>query len=365
MQSAVGLLGFLNLLAGHPTSGRIALYVTAFVLVFALQSLHCALWGSRLRARYGGWTLAAQALLTYGPLCVLGLAWAGMSGFLAGAVLLVLNPPWSVTAFGCATALTGGWVMMIDPRPLGVSIGILSCTVNALMVYGVTRIAAWSVVVRRAREEFSRLAVEGERLRVARDLHDLLGYNLAAITLKCELVTRLIDKEAKGAHAELQEVLAISRQAFADLRCVAHGYRQLSLAVELSAARRVLSTAGIDLAIHDERVPLHEDTGSVLATVVREGVTNVLRHSMARSCRITISRTGGRLVLEMANDGVPTNGGARAPHRLGGGLDNLGRRLDEVGGTFRAGADGDGWFRLTAEHPVEPLRALSLSKPAL
>ncbi|MBT2383931.1 histidine kinase [Streptomyces sp. ISL-11] len=355
MQSAVAVLGFLNLLAGRrPSAPDIVLYLAAFVAVFILQAVHCAPRAERFRARHGRRTLALQALLTYAPLLALGLTWAGMPGFLAGSALLILEPPLSFAAFGVAAALTGLCAMLAGQQPLGIAIGVLSCGVNGLMVYGVTRMASWSAEVRRARDEVARLAVEGERLRVARDLHDLLGYSLSAITLKGELVARLFDKDAARAHAELREVLDISRQALADVRCVANGYRQLSLTAELDSAARVLSTAGLAVEVHDERLPLREGTGTVLATVVREGVTNILRHSAAQRCRIAVTRTAGRLVLDMASDGIPADTEARMARRTGGGLDNLARRLEEIGGTFRAYADEEGWFRLFAECPADP-----------
>ncbi|WP_324187920.1 sensor histidine kinase [Streptomyces eurocidicus] len=354
VQSAVAVLGFLNLLASRrPSAGHICLFLAAFVAVLLLQGIHCAPRAGLFRARHGRRTLALQALLTYAPLFALGLTWAGMPGFLAGSALLILEPPLSIAAFAAAAALTGTCTLLAGQQPLGVAIGVLSCGVNGLMVYGVTRIASWSAEVRRARDEVARLAVEGERLRVARDLHDLLGYSLSAITLKGELVARLVDKDPERARTELREVLDISRQALADVRCVAHGYRQLSLTAELDSATRILSTAGITVEVHDERLPLREETGTVLATVVREGVTNILRHSAAQNCRITVSRTAGTLALDMAGDGIPVDTGERMARRSGGGLDNLARRLEGIGGTFRACAGEDGWFRLFAECPAD------------
>ncbi|MCC3767121.1 histidine kinase, partial [Streptomyces sp. UNOC14_S4] len=221
VQSAVATLGFLNLLTARPPASHVALYIGGFVMMLSLQGVHCADRATRLRARAGGWALALQAALTYGLLPVLGLAWGGMPGFLAGSMLLTLEPPLSTAVFCGTAAFTGVYAWLVGQQPLGVGIGVLSCTVNGLMVYGMTLLASWSVELRRARDEIARLAVQEERLRVARDLHDLLGYSLSAITLKGELTDRLIregsdgrggqDGHAGRARAELREMVDISR----------------------------------------------------------------------------------------------------------------------------------------------------------
>lgn len=367
VMSAVAALGFLNLLQSHPPASHVALFLVGFVLMLSLQGVHCA--DRPTRARAARWAvLLAQATLTYGLLPVLGLAWGGMPGFLAGSMLITLAPPYSVAVF-CGTAgFTGVYAWMVGQHPLGIGIGVLSCTVNGLMVYGMTLLATWSVELRRARDEIARLAVQEERLRVARDLHDLLGYSLSAITLKGELTDRLIrggaDEEAARARIELREMVDISRQALADVRCVAHGYRRLSLTAELSSAARVLVAADIAVRIEDARPTQQEETGTVLATVVREGVTNILRHSAARECRITVVPSGDRLVLTLWNDGAPGDARRRMARRRDGGLCNLARRLEEAGGVFRAGPQGRGRFLVRAECPVHPARELSGSSPA-
>ncbi|MFJ9903607.1 sensor histidine kinase [Streptomyces sp. NPDC101152] len=356
VQLSIAVLGFLNLLAGHPKRIDVAVLGVSFTAVLLIQGVHCAPGAGLFRNRYGRLTLGLQALLTYGPLFVLGLPWSGMSGFLAGSALLLLRPPWSVLAFLASVVVTGGFMGAAGQGLLGIAIGVLSCIVNGLMVYGLTRVSAANAQMRQARDEVARLAVEKERMRVARDLHDLLGFSLSAIALKGALVDRLLDDRKKEARSELREVLEISRRALSDLRCVSHGYRRLSLAAELSAACRVLDAAGIAVQVQADlseidREPLSEDQATVLATVLREGVNNILRHSDSENCRISVARTRRNMILTLSNDGVRTQSPFHGMQPTGAGLDNLGARLDAVGGTFEAGAMGDGWFRLTASCP--------------
>jgi two-component system sensor histidine kinase DesK len=207
------------------------------------------------------------------------------------------------------------------------------------------------------------MAVARERLRFARDLHDLLGYSLSSITLKNELIQRLIDHNPRRAREEVAEVLTISRQALADVREVARGYRDMSLLVEGESASSVLKAAGIDAHV-DVVVPgLSSTANTILATVLREGVTNLLRHSQPRTCTITARMTadGSDLVrLQIDNDGVTRSDreAAEDGDRVGTGLSNLSARVAAVGGTVTAGPVAPDGFRLvatvaaSAEHPA-------------
>ena len=140
-----------------------------------------------------------------------------------------------------------------------------------------------------ARRENARLAVEEERGRVARDLHDILGHSLTVITVKAELAGRLIDLDPARAKAEVESLEALSREALADVRRAVEGFREISLAGELVTARNALRAAAIepDLPTAVDEVP--GDLRELFAWVVREGVTNVVRHSRARHCTITVS----------------------------------------------------------------------------
>jgi two-component system, NarL family, sensor histidine kinase DesK len=218
-------------------------------------------------------------------------------------------------------------------------------------VHGLSRLVALVVEGRTSRAEIARVAVLRERLRFSRDLHDLLGYSLSAITLKIELTHRLMEKSPQEAADQLLEVLEISRLALSDARTVASGYREMSLEEECRAAVSVLSAADIAVQLDSDHPDLAVQVNTVLATVLREGVTNLLRHSKAKHCEITIRQTADRASIEMVNDEVAPRRG----HRENGGLHNLSVRAKEIGGKVTAEHNGD-VFRLWAEVPLRVTR---------
>jgi two-component system sensor histidine kinase DesK len=199
-----------------------------------------------------------------------------------------------------------------------------------------------------ARETRARLAVAEERLRFGRDLHDVMGRNLAVIALKSELAVQLAQRERPEAVTQMVEVQRLAHETQRELREVVRGYREADLAGELGGAQGVLTAAGIDCAVTGPPAGLPAPVQSALGWVVREAATNVLRHGDARRCTVGVRVSQGRVVLTVENDGVPDGAG---PGR-GSGLVGLRERLAEMGGTLRAGPAGDGLFRLTAEVPL-------------
>jgi two-component system sensor histidine kinase DesK len=351
------LIAVLNVISESPGPWLMGFCVVSSVALFALQTAHSAPGAQRFRDRYGAWTLAAQAVLTYVPAVFFGVTWGGMGGFLAGSCLLLIAAPACWAVFGAIVATTGLLAVAAGTHWVDTSYLVVSTVLTGLIVYGLTRLSNLVAEVHRAREELAEMAVAQERLRFARDLHDLLGFGLSAITLKSELTFRLLDTRPERAREELVGILQISRQALADVRAVARGYREMSLDAEVASAEDVLCAAEIEVRISLSCDPVSTRAGTVLATVIREGVTNVLRHSKAQHCVIEasgVSGPDGRLVrLVLANDGVGETD--RAKHRDGGsGLDNLRSRVEELGGRLTAGADATGWFRLVAEVPGTP-----------
>ncbi|MBL3665203.1 sensor histidine kinase [Streptomyces sp. M2CJ-2] len=213
-----------------------------------------------------------------------------------------------------------------------------------------------------ARETRTRLAVAEERLRFGRDLHDVMGRNLAVIALKSELAVQLAQRERPEAVTQMVEVQRLAHEAQREVREVVRGYREADLGSELAGARGVLDAAGIDCTVTGSTTGLPAQVQSALGWVVREAVTNVLRHGDARRCVVGIRVLKGqtvRTVLTVENDGVPENGGSGR----GTGLVGLRERLAEIGGTLRAGPTGDGRFLLTAEVPL-PSAAGSGASPS-
>ncbi|NNN36640.1 sensor histidine kinase [Streptomyces sp. S3(2020)] len=198
-----------------------------------------------------------------------------------------------------------------------------------------------------ARETRARLAVAEERLRFGRDLHDVMGRNLAVIALKSELAVQLARRGRPEAEEQMVEVQRIAQESQREVRDVVRGYREADLGVELTGAQGVLEAAGIRCEVSGEAAGLPVDVQSALGWVVREATTNVLRHGDAGRCAVDVRVTRECVVLTVENDGVA------APSGPGGsGLAGLRERLAAVDGTLEAGPVGDGVFRVVASVPL-------------
>ncbi|MFI5729128.1 sensor histidine kinase [Kribbella sp. NPDC051587] len=194
----------------------------------------------------------------------------------------------------------------------------------------------------RARQDMADLAVQEERNRFARDLHDILGHSLTVITVKAELAGRLIQVNPEKAAAEVADVESLARAALGDVRAAVAGYRELSLAGELVSARTALQAAEIkpDLPTTMDEVP--EENRELFAWVIREGVTNVIRHSGAKRCTIKLAARQ----IEVLDDGKgPTPNDATSGH----GLMGLRERADQAGAGLQVGQSPDGGFRLAVK----------------
>ncbi len=314
--------------------------------------------GARL-GRHAWFLLLLQALLTYVPFLQFGQAWLPLPGLLAGSALLVLRDPrqgWA--AFGAIVLSTDVLQFGIGLGWRNVSYTTVSTILTGLVVFALSRLTDLVSEVHRSRAELAQFAVTQERLRFARDLHDLLGYSLSTITLKCELAYRLTPMPADQARQEISEVLGISRQALADVRAVAHGYRKMSLRTEVCDAQAMLAVLGVQakVSVAYETLPTEVDT--VLATVLREGLTNILRHSEVRRCEIETGRRGDAVWFRLANDGVvrtvPAQGSS---HKGGSGIENLTFRVKRLGGHLTVGVTDNGWFELRLEMPLDGVPA--------
>jgi two-component system sensor histidine kinase DesK len=197
-----------------------------------------------------------------------------------------------------------------------------------------------------AREAQARLAVTEERLRFSRDLHDLLGHSLSLIAVKSELAIRMTEADPERARAEMTDVRNAARGALREVRAAVRGYRAVEFDAELAGVRAVLEAAGV--RCETEPPPeLPSEVRSVLAWVIREGATNVIKHSEARRCRIAVQVYGGSVVLEMSNDGVRGTGADS-----GSGLTGLAERVAVVGGALTAERDGRDGFLLRVVIPL-------------
>ena len=229
----------------------------------------------------------------------------------------------------------------------------------ALIGVGMITVSRLVITVRElqaARREIAQLAaaeaVTSERLRFARDLHDLLGHSLSSITLKSELAGRLLSSDPERAAKEVGDIEGVARQALREVREAVAGYRQPTLENELAGAREMLGAAGIVCRAENGAGPLPGATDSVLAWTVREGTTNVMRHSRASSCQILLTRDGEKVYAKITDDGggPPGDPGESA---AGSGLSGLAERVAALpGGEFGAGPLPGGGFRLRVGLPV-------------
>ncbi len=333
--------------------GKIAVGAACVVALLVLQLTYFDRVITRPRVSSGAWLLLAQACLVYLPLLYLRQDWVSLPGFLAGTAVLVLP----IGAGAAVFMLTLGSVVTINAgfgvAPREIVFNVVATAVSGLVVYGLTWLTRLVAELDTGRTRLTQLALTEERLRFARDLHDLLGLSLSAITLKTELADRLLAVDDTRAAAELTEILDLTRQALADVRSVASGNRELSLDAELRMAQSVLTAADVQVRVAPGfgHVPVHART--VLAVVLREGVTNMLRHSKVERCEIMVCTGDAEASLDIVNDGAEDQTAAeRSRDVTSSGIRNLSYRVGALGGELTAGVDPDGRFRLHAAVPA-------------
>jgi two-component system, NarL family, sensor histidine kinase DesK len=277
-------------------------------------------------------------------------SYAALFVYFAAAVGMLL-PATAATAIIGVTAVGVG----IGGAVYGANGGSVAATVLTIVAIGLMmtafgRIARTNRELQQTREELARLAVSEERLRIARDLHDLLGHSLSVISLKSELAHRLVQHEPERAAAELRDIQAVTRDALAGVREAVRGYRRPSLAQELEGAQAALRAAGIDCELGESGVELPADVEAVFAWAVREGATNVIRHSGAHRCAIRVDADRDRAAVEIDDDGTGSAVGAEP----GSGLSGLRERAQRLRGELEAGARPGGGYRLRLSVPLAP-----------
>jgi two-component system sensor histidine kinase DesK len=372
--------------------------------------------GRPIGIRYGGafiWLAfilfpLANALSGPGPPARYALAVAGAAAFVAAYVALVLSFRQSFGGHGSvwllavlvslAAALTlfeqSGWGFLFTycaacaavlSGPTAGFVGVLVCAAlaaacsliagaNAGQAFGFAAtclgIGLMMLLLRdlrdrnreltEARAELARLAVAEERTRFARDLHDLLGHTLSVIALKAELAGRLLPGDPDRAAAEIGDVEGVARRALSDVREAVSGYRQPTLDGELAGARMALSAAGIEAVITRPSVTLDPTVEAVLAWAVREGATNVIRHSTAKRCSLLVTAGLGEAGVEVLDDGASSDGDALSRgsgmNGAGGadggnGLAGLRERVGALHGSMSAGPRAGGGYRLAVNLP--------------
>ena len=198
----------------------------------------------------------------------------------------------------------------------------------------------------RANAEIEHLAQVAERERIARDLHDLLGHTLTVIVLKIDVANRLFTVDPELAHREIAEVEETARKALAEVREAVAGYRAEGFPAEIAQARRALASAGVQLTTDVEPFVLNASEETTVCLMLREAVTNVIRHAGATVCRLELHHDGSRLRMSVEDNG---KGGA---HAEGNGLRGMRERFEQSGGTLLREQEPGGGTRLVAEIPL-------------
>ncbi|NYG08150.1 two-component system sensor histidine kinase DesK [Phycicoccus badiiscoriae] len=304
----------------------LALFVVLYLLHFS--HLRAAVWGTRgsIASR---WYVTSIGLLYWAGLAVLA-ALATITIGQKGAatwVFLAVSGLWTFRV-RIGLVIGGALVALYEFLTFHVDGWRHDASISMSMVLAMAAVTGGMIASQRqralaeAREENSRLAIQDERNRMARDVHDILGHSLTVITVKAELAARLMEVDPERAKVEVADLERLARDALADVRQAVAGFRETSLPAELARARSSLAAAGIeaDLPTAADAVPSH--LRELCAWTLREGVTNVIRHSGATSCRVTLDERG----ITVADNGV----GSR-PGKPGTGLVGLKERAVGVG----------------------------------
>ncbi|WP_327324618.1 histidine kinase [Streptomyces sp. NBC_01210] len=369
-----GVLGLTLLLQARPVheDGQLMLVMTASLLAVA-QGVLCGRLGRHAMDAYLGQGQVPRSLVSRAAgvtaattAAVVALAAtvdltgllptmlaAGLAPFLTVHCLLVRNRTTALIQLA-VLAVVGGLVALTGSTAAQALFAIVTTGFVTGWMAFTARWSMWVLAVmwelREARDVKARLAVAEERLRFGRDLHDVLGRNLAVIALKSELAVQLARRARPEAVDQMTEVQRIAQESHREVRDVVRGYREADLRVEVEGARSVLAAAGIACTVEWGEAELPGAVQSALGWVVREATTNVLRHGDARRCTISVRTADDTVVLVVENDGVTEAGSGDAP---GSGLAGLRERLSAVGGTLEAGPCRGGLFRLTARVPLE------------
>jgi len=333
----------------HSTGWLVAAWAALAIFVgLYLRTMWLAL-GSDVfhpRPRPDAW-LSALILFTFAVVLAFGAAWGGMIIYLGVATGSSLTNRAAMITLGVIAAATVAIGVAIGVSASNLAFEVFLTAALGVTMLGVRRMFRLITDLREAQGEVARLTAAEQRSRFARDLHDVLGHNLSVIALKSQVARRTMSSDPDAAAAAINDVEAVARQSLSDVRDLVSGYRQRSLREELSVAGELLTAAGIEATIDPPVIAPDNPVDELLAWAVREGTTNVIRHSRAAHCRISISVVGGDARLEITDDGTPVAGSGN-----GSGLPGLRERLAEAGGDVDAGPRPEGGFRLAVQVPL-------------
>ncbi|KNB51777.1 sensor histidine kinase [Streptomyces caatingaensis] len=339
-----------DLTGGRHTPGATALGwcgLAGFLVVYVFL-----LFGRRPRHRVSRRQLGLLAVL-YGlavlMVATLGAPWLTLLVYVSISSAVMLPVKWAARTIPAIGLTALGLGALKGAADSGLLLVVTAILLGGAAMTAVVQMGRTMRELREARATVAHLAANEERLRLARDLHDLLGHSLSLITLKSELAGRMLPDHPEQAARQVADIERVGRQALVDVREAVSGFRRPTLEGELAGARTALAAAGItaELGGAAGRHPdLGPDAEGALAWALREAVTNVVRHSGATRCEITLTEAGDEICLTVTDDGT----GPAGPH--GNGLTGLTERMALADGRLETGRARGGGFRLQAHAPL-------------
>ncbi|MFG1703364.1 sensor histidine kinase [Nonomuraea sp. M3C6] len=329
-------------------TGTRAIWAGVVLLAFVASFLSTVLSAKSFLER-GPWTyplLGVTTVLGVVGALVFGGSWLSLPVYTVVLYGFTLPAAWALWAILANLVVVIGAGIINGNDLGGILVLALQVVTLGVLFISVRNSRALTVKLRVAQDEVARLAATEERLRISRDLHDLLGHSLSLIVLKSELAGRLAEQSPQ-VRKEIEDIESVARKALVEVREAVTGWRQRSLPEEIDSARAVLRAAGVREQVRISGTPLPAPLDGLFGWAVREGTTNVVRHARATSCEIKVTFDGGHATLEIMDNG--SGGGA---YELGSGLRGLGERVADAGGTVAAGPEAGGGHRLRVRVPA-------------
>jgi two-component system sensor histidine kinase DesK len=331
--------------------GLIALPVV--LAAAAIQVRHSLAAARGIRPRYWLWSLVLLVVVTYAPLPLVGRSWMTLQWFAIASLAMLLPVRIALPLSLVLTLATGAWqtstLANVGQQHLwSVAYMIMVFCIGGWALYGSAVLVRLIDELNEARALLGDVAIARERLRISRDLHDVLGQSLSAVSLKGQLAIGLLRRnKSRAAAAEIEDAVAVTRSVLHDLRDIPHGALPMSLRTEIERAADLLAAAGIEARFDTAIDALPARSEELLAWAVREGVTNVLRHSSANWCSIDIQRDDDVIRMEMRNDGPQRD----EDEVVGHGLSGLAARAAALSGSATGSVEGSS-FHLDVQLPV-------------
>lgn len=322
----------LKYIGGHPGA-------LEMVLVIATLALFIPLYFSSF------WLTGTSAVAAIVTMCAMGMIWApynpGASVFIvfATASCAALQPV--KAAYRCMAVLLAAVIVEVLALNLTPDFWIPALVISfaiGLATIMQTALRRSQMKLLRSQEEVTHLATIAERERISRDLHDLLGHTLSLISIKAELAGKLLSRDAAACQQEIADIEKAAREALSEVRAAVTGYRKVGMTHELASAAAGLSSANILLTTRIEPLALSAAHENILTLSLREAVTNILRHSKASQCEISLTVNDNWIVMQISDNGTTRADNAQP----GNGLSGMRERIAEAGGELKVLAT-QGW----------------------